>query len=304
MSDAPVFWWNGNELERDRWGAIVEPALDLILLARDRHRLPHALLLVGPAGLGRELAAVEAAALLVCPGVNVLWSDDPCAERVRRGVHPDVVAVQPVGAKGVIKIDQVREVVRTARSRPYEGERRVWIFDGVGAGTFGAEAANAFLKTLEEPPPHAMFVLMTDNESAVLPTIRSRCQQLSLPGAVAVARQLDGDLPVPELAGFSMMSDDADKSFAGIRAALEAGKTGDMRGLLRLPHVLPNDVSPFASVAAVALEMAGEAEDEPHGEELALLATDLLEVERRSRALNLNPRTQMVSCLLRWYREL
>jgi hypothetical protein len=304
VSDVPAFWWNGNELDRDRWGIIVEPALDLLLRARDRHRLPHALLMVGPAGLGRELAAVEAAALLVCPGVDVLWSDDPCAERVRNGVHPDVVAVQPVGVKGVIKIEQVREVVQTARSRPYEGERRVWIFDGVGTGTFGAEAANAFLKTLEEPPPHAMFVLMTDNESAVLPTIRSRCQKLSLPGAVAVARQLGSELPVPELAGFSMMSDDADESFAGIRAALQSGKTGDMRGLLRLPYALPNDVSPFASVAAVALEMAGEVEEDPHGEELALLATDLLEVERRSRALNLNPRTQMVSSLLRWYRGL
>ena len=304
MSAETDLWWSKRELDRRRWREIVDPALDLLVRARDRQRLPHALLLSGPAGLGRELAAVEAAALLVCAGLDLPWRDDPCAERVRSGVHPDVVAVRPVGAKSIIKIDQVREVVRTARGRPYEGERRVWIFDGVESGTFGAEAANAFLKTLEEPPPHAMFILMTDNSSAVLPTIQSRCQQISLPGAVAVARQLEEDLAVPELAGVSMVSEGADEAFAGIRAALEAGRSGDMRGLLSLPHALPGDVPLFASVAAVALEMAGELEDDRHGEELALLATDVLEVERRSRALNLSPRTQMVSCLLRWYREL
>jgi hypothetical protein len=73
---------------------------------------------------------------------------------------------------------------------------------------------------------------------------------------------------------------------------------------LRLPYALPDDVPPFASVAAVALEMASESESEPVGEELARLAADVLVVERRSLALNLNPRAQMVSCLMRWYREL
>ena len=68
MSDEPVTWWGAEALDRERWGALVEPALERLLGARDRDRLPHAVLMVGPAGLGRELAAVEAAVLLACEG--------------------------------------------------------------------------------------------------------------------------------------------------------------------------------------------------------------------------------------------
>ena len=74
--------------------------------------------------------------------------------------------------------------------------------------------------------------------------------------------------------------------------------------MLRLPYALPEEAPLFGSVTAVALEMASETENEPAGEELARLAADLLSLERRSRALNLNARSQIVSCLMRWYREL
>jgi hypothetical protein len=304
MTDEPVTWWDPEALDRERWGGLVEPALERLLGARERDRLPHAVLMVGPPGLGRELASVEAAVLLTCEGAASLWTKGGCADRVRNGLHPDVEAVLPTGAKQIIKIDQVREVVKSATGRPYEGQRRVWIFDGVEAGQFGAEAANAFLKTLEEPPEHAVFILLAANPSAVLPTILSRCQQLALPGAVAVARQLSEDSKLPELVGAGLAGAGLDGAIDEIRKALGSGFGGETRHLLRLPYALPDSAPPFATVAAVALEMASEAEEEPAGEELARLAADLLEVERRSRALNLNPRGQMVSCLMRWYREL
>ena len=60
MSEGAARWWGPEVLDRGRWGAIVEPLLERLVVARDRGRLPHALLLVGPPGLGRELAAVEA----------------------------------------------------------------------------------------------------------------------------------------------------------------------------------------------------------------------------------------------------
>ena len=180
----------------------------------------------------------------------------------------------------------------------------MWIFDGAEAGHFGDQAANAFLKTLEEPPAHAVFVLLAANPSAVLPTILSRCQQLALPGVVAVARRMSEDVDLPELAAAALTHGGLDGAVESIRSALESGFGGETRQLLRLPSLLPDGAPPFASVAAVALEMASEAEDEPAGEELARLAADLLVVERRSRALNLNSRGQMVSCLMRWYREL
>ena len=304
MSDEPASWWPSDALDRKRWGALVEPALKRLLGARDRNRLPHAVLMIGPPWLGRELAAVEAAVLLTCEGAGALWAGGGCADRVRDGVHPDVQAVLPMGAKQIIKIDQVREVVKSAAGRPYEGQRRVWIFDGVEANRFEAPSANAFLKTLEEPPAHTVFILLAANPSAVLPTILSRCQQLALPGTVAVAHRMSEDMVLPELAAATLTVGGLDGAVDNIRSALESGIGGETRQLLRLPFVLPDGVPPFASVAAVALEMASEAEVEPAGEELARLAADLMVVERRSRALNLNSRGQMVSCLLRWYREL
>jgi hypothetical protein len=304
MNDETATWWDSDALDRERWRALVEPALERLIAARNRDRFPQAVLLVGPARLGRELAAVEAAVLLTCPGIGAPWAAGSCADRVRDGVHPDVQAVLPTGAKQIITIAQVREVVNSAAGRPYEGERRVWIFDGVEAGRFGDQAANAFLKTLEEPPAHAVFILLAANPSAVLPTILSRCQQLALPGVVAVARRMSESTDLPELAAATLTDGGLDGAVNDIRSALGSGFGGETRLLLRLPYLLPDGIPLFASVAAVALEMAGEAETEPAGEELARLAADLMVVERRARALNLNSRGQMVSCLMRWYREL
>ncbi len=304
MSDDPARWWDFEVLDRERWGDLVAPALERLVSARDRDRLPHAVLLVGPAGLGRELAAVEVAVLLTCEGMSAPWGSGGCADRVREGVHPDVMAVLPRGAKQIITIAQIREIVESAASRPYEGERRVWILDGVEAGHLGAGAANAFLKVLEEPPAHVVFILLAANPMAVLPTILSRCQQLPLPGLVAMAHSSADDTPLPELGWAFSAEDGLGETIEMIRNALEAGLGGETRQLLCLPYALPDGAPPFATVAAVAVNMAAEAEIETAGEELSRLAADLLVVERRTRALNLNAKTQMVSSLLRWQREL
>ena len=304
MSADPELWWSRQLLSRKRWQDIVTPALQRLQQARDRDRLPHALLMIGPAGLGRELAAVEAAALLVCEESAEPWSKNGCAKRIRDGVHPDVTAVLPTGRAQIIKIKQIRKIVDEAHGRPYEGLRRVWILDGVEAGKFGDEAANAFLKVLEEPPEHVVFILLADNPTAVLPTVRSRCQQLALPGAVAVAKMQAAGADLPELAGAALTSERLHELNEMIRSALRAGLAGETRQLLRLPYAVPKAVPLLASTAAVAISMAGEAEDENEGEELARLAAGLMGVEQRVKALNLNLRGQMVSCLLRWYREL
>jgi DNA polymerase-3 subunit delta' len=305
VSEGAARWWGSEILDRGRWGAIVEPLLERLVVARDRGRLPHALLLVGPPGLGRELAAVEAAVLTVCGEAPRPWDEGPCADRVRRGLHPDVVAMMPEGRARTIKIDSLREeLVEVVGSRPYEGRRRVWILDGVEEERLPKASGNAILKTLEEPPGHALFLLLAANPDAVLPTIRSRCQRLSLPGVVAVARRCLDDARLPELAASALAGADVESAAAAVRGALEAGLAGDPERLLLLVHALPDEVPAFAAAAAVAAELASEREAESAGEELARLAVALLERERRSRALNLNPRTQMVSCLMKWYREL
>lgn len=296
-------WWSEETLARDRWGQLVDPVLERIVAARDRERFPHALLLIGPAGLGRELAALETAVLFTCQGAEAPWSDSSCAERVRRGLHPDVAAVLPEGASQQIKIDQVREVVEAAPGRPFEGLHRVWIFDGVEAGRFGAEAANAFLKTLEEPPDHVRFVLLAANPTAVLPTIRSRCQAVALPGAVAVADFL-GEQIQPELTATVLAGHEVDGFTSCVNQALTEALAGDFRELQRLPELANDGLPAFEVIAAVAIEMGGQEADGDRASELVRLANELLVTDRRTRGLNLNRGRQLSSCLLRWFREL
>jgi hypothetical protein len=303
VNDVEFQWWSDDVLDRGRWGEVVRPVLERIVLARDRDRMPHALLLIGPPGLGRELAAVEASVMMVCGGEP--WSDGPCAGRIRRGIHPDVVAMMPEGKARTHKIDPMRDrVVDVVGSRPYEGRRRVWIFDGVEAEHFPRASANALLKTFEEPPEHAMFILLAANPFAVLPTVRSRCQQLALPGVVALAETLMRDAEMPELAASPLDAESVNATIEDIRKALTTGLAGETGPLVRLPYRIPDGLSPFAAVAAVALEMAGESDGSSRGEDLARLAADVLAAERRTGALNLNSNTQVVSCLMRWFREL
>lgn len=298
-------WWDEAALDHARWGTLVATALDRVVAALDRGRFPHAILMVGPPGLGRELLAVETAVLMTCDGAAKPWSSSGCADRVRRGLHPDVVGVFPQGPAQLIKIAQVREVVDSAAGRPFEGQSRVWIFDGVEAGRFGAEAANAFLKTLEEPPAHVRFLLLAANPSAVLATVRSRCQTLTLPGLVAVAHAL-GDEIRPELMAAAGSGSDSDiNELAGqVEATLSAAFAGEVQDLLRLSLAAADEIPTFEVIAAVAVEMAGQEQDSDRAAELVRLAADLLATERRARGLNLNPSRQLVSCLMRWQREL
>ena len=102
--------------------------------------------------------------------------------RIARGVHPDVVVLEP-GDSGAIKIDQVRDVVDRAAYRPFEGRRRVVVIDQADA--LVAAAQNALLKTLEEPPSASVFVLLTARPDMLLATVRSRCIKLWFPEEAA-----------------------------------------------------------------------------------------------------------------------
>jgi DNA polymerase-3 subunit delta' len=99
----------------------------------------------------------------------------PQCTRIARGVHGDVLLVEP-GETGSIKVDQARDVVERCAYRPFEGRRRVVIVDDADA--MEASAQNALLKTLEEPPTASTFVLVTPRLDVLLPTILSRCQRL------------------------------------------------------------------------------------------------------------------------------
>jgi DNA polymerase-3 subunit delta' len=156
--------------------------ITLISRAIAHETLPPALLFAGPRGVGKRRTAVAIAETMNCP-TPVQPSPlprDACGEctscrRIARGVHPDVLIVEP-GDLGSIKIEQVRDVVDRAGYRPFEGRRRVVIIDGADAMVDAAQ--NALLKTLEEPPQASMFILVSAMPDALLPTVLSRCQRL------------------------------------------------------------------------------------------------------------------------------
>lgn len=154
-------------LESKTFSSIVgnEAALRLLEKALESGEVSHAYLFYGPSGVGKRTVARRFGAALVAGG------DGGAEERARRGLHPDLSEVEPEGA--FTTIGQVREVVRLAASRPFEGARSVFILQ---AGTLNVQAANALLKTLEEPEGEAVFVLLAASREGVLPTILSRAQ--------------------------------------------------------------------------------------------------------------------------------
>ena len=150
------------------------------LLARSvaRDSLPPSLIFSGPAGVGKRLIATAVAQALNCLQPSESDACGVCAActRIARGVHPDVLTLEP-GDTGSIKIDQVRHVVDRAAYRPFEGRRRVVIIDGADA--LGSDAQSALLKTLEEPPSRSVFILVTARPDVLLPTVSSRCPRLN-----------------------------------------------------------------------------------------------------------------------------
>jgi len=117
------------------------------------------------------------------PGDDPPCGRCPTCKQIAAGTHPDVIALEPTADRATanIPVEAVREVVRQSGFHRYNAKRRVIIVDPTEA--MGPSAANALLKTLEEPPKGTGFVLVASNASALLPTILSRCQRIRF-GAV------------------------------------------------------------------------------------------------------------------------
>ena len=144
-------------------------------------RLPHAYLVVGaPRGASGAFAR-RVSALLLCekgPAAAPCGACDACG-RVERGAHPDVFAIEPEKKSRVVPIETMREqFLPWAAQKSFAGGWKVGVV--LFADRLRVEAANAFLKTLEEPPEDTLFLLVTDQPDSLLPTILSRCQRLDL----------------------------------------------------------------------------------------------------------------------------
>ena len=142
-----------------------------------RGRIAHAYLFVGPRGTGKtSTARIFAKALNCTGGPNANFDvNDPACVSIAEGSHLDVVEIDGASNNGV---DQVRDLRDTVRYAPAQGKFKIYIIDEVHM--LSAQAFNALLKTLEEPPAHVKFVFATTDPQKVLPTIISRCQRFDL----------------------------------------------------------------------------------------------------------------------------
>ena len=142
-----------------------------------RNRIAHAYLFVGPRGTGKtSTARIFAKALNCTDGPKADFDPaDPACVSIAEGSHLDVIEIDGASNNGV---DQVRDLRETVQYAPAQGKYKVYIIDEVHM--LSAQAFNALLKTLEEPPEHVKFVFATTDPQKVLPTIISRCQRFDL----------------------------------------------------------------------------------------------------------------------------
>lgn len=171
-----------------------ERAVGALQRALETNRLPHALLFTGPEGVGKTHLALELARALNCIGAS-----PPCGEcihchQIEIGSHPDVSVVERVDGKEGIGIGQVRELRDVASLRPFQGRHKVTII--AGAEALSDQAADALLKTLEEPQPQLTLILTASEADGLPATVVSRCRVIPLgpvePGVIAAALQERG----------------------------------------------------------------------------------------------------------------
>lgn len=141
------------------------------------NRVAHAYLFSGPRGIGKTTTARAFAQAFLCELGRVLGEscgECPACRKFMRENHPDLKIIEPLGAS--LKIDQIRELVQKVYYKAYGGQGRVYILRDVD--TMTTEAANSFLKILEEPPEGVLFLLISSQPYNLLTTIVSRCQVL------------------------------------------------------------------------------------------------------------------------------
>ena len=154
--------------------------------------MPHAVLMSGPKGAPMYDTAIALAMALNCRAAE---KSDGCGEcdacaKIAAGIHPDVVTLVREGAAQIVPIESVRnQVIARLGLPPHEGDVRVFIVEE--ATSMAPPAANALLKTLEEPPARTLFVLCTTAPEQLLPTIRSRCQRVRFSGGTALPSDAD-----------------------------------------------------------------------------------------------------------------
>lgn len=163
----PYFAWHGKQWQQ-------------ILKLKDEERLPHALLFAGPPGVGKLRFAKALAYGLLCDKPEMGAACGECKQcRLNETSHPDLKIIEPEEGGKQIKVDQVRVVVNFIAQTSHAGGFKICILSPAEA--MNNNAANAVLKSLEEPTDKSLLILVSDSPGTLMPTIRSRCQQIFFP---------------------------------------------------------------------------------------------------------------------------
>ncbi|MHB8867516.1 MAG: DNA polymerase III subunit delta' [Thermoleophilia bacterium] len=230
----------------------------------------HAYLFTGPPGVGKSEAALAFAAGLACRdgGCSVC---DTC-RRVLAGLHPDVELVVPEGA--FITIEQIREINRDVAMKPFESAVRVYVI--LEAHALNVVAANAFLKTLEEPPQHAHFILVTHSPETLPQTVISRCRRVPFVrvSAVTLAEHLRSRYGVEEVDAVTFARVAQGSSRRALELATDPGARAQRERLLGWARGL-GDATP-ADALVVRDEILGSVEKRAD-ERVASIETDTVD---------------------------
>ena len=160
-----------------------------------RGHISHFYLICGPEGAGKHTLSRLLSAAILCKDQHKPCLSCTACRKVLSGTHPDVITVEDPEHK-TIPVKLVRQIRDEMFIRPNEADRKIYIFPQ----ELATEGQNALLKILEEPPSYGVFILLTDNPEKLLPTVRSRCTELSLtalPEAL-LRRQLQKEFPQAE----------------------------------------------------------------------------------------------------------
>ena len=225
-------------------------------------RIPHALLFRGPDGVGKRLFAEGVAAAINCrkrSGVMACGNCSSC-KKFRSQNHPDFMVVRPI--KGVIKIEQIRQLAKELSYPPFESETRIVVLEDVH--TMRREAANSLLKLLEEPPPNNLLILTAESSQEVLATLMSRCQvvpftQLSTEDTAAILGAHGIDSEAAQL--LARLSEGSPGRALLFQKSAMVGVWREVVDVLQNPAILPDrDVGVLLRLAE---KMAAQKEDLP-----------------------------------------
>jgi DNA polymerase III subunit delta' len=249
--------------------------VDRIRRAHARGRLGHAYLLVGPEGVGKRTFARELAKAILCEAGRPFDACNVCAacHLVDAGTHPDLIIVTKPEDRLEFPISAMRDFIGKFGLKPSRGPRKVAIVED--AEVFNEESANAFLKTLEEPPPGSLLLLRALHLESQLSTIRSRCQPLvfgplSTENVRAILIRL-GTLPTERIDSIAALSQ------GSVRRALALADDEIMafrESLMRLLNGSRIDAAALVDLITVFIDTAGKESAAKRAR--ATLAVDLL----------------------------